>query len=168
MPREMTVGDIPEKMAAVYRLAMKSTDTSTKNGAIICRERWNVSGGFNHILTPFLDDPKSHERPTKYEVTAHAERAAIFNAVNRHIDVRGATMIANWIACPDCARAIVLCGIADVVCHKQCMDRTPERWRHLVDRGLEILEKSGVNVIQWDGKIGGEVTNLNNGETWSP
>jgi dCMP deaminase len=164
MPREITYGDIPEKMEAVYRMAMKSTDTSTKNGAIICRERWNIAGGFNHILEPFLADPRSHERPHKYLVTEHAERAAIFDAVGRGIDVRGATMVANWVACPDCARAIVLSGISDVVCHKQCMDRTPERWREQVDLGLEILEKHGVRVIQWSGKLG--IKNFNNGEEW--
>lgn len=164
MPREITNGDIPEKMEAVYRLATKSGDPSTKNGAIICRERWNIAGGYNRVLDPFKEDPASYERPRKYLVTEHAERSAIFDAVGRGIDIRGATMVANWVACPDCARAIVLSGVADVVCHKQCMDRTPERWREKVDLGLEILEKHGVRVIQWSGKLG--VKNINNGEEW--
>lgn len=165
MPREITNGDIPEKMQAVYRMAQKSTDTSTKNAAILCRERWNIAGGYNHVLQPFKEDPASYERPRKYLVTEHAERAAIFDAVARGIDIRGATMVANWVACPDCARAIVLSGIADVVCHKECMDRTPERWRELVDLGLEILEKNGVRVHYWSGKVG--IVNINNGESWT-
>lgn len=166
-PRQISVGDIPHKMRAVYELALKSDDTSTKNGAMLCRERWNVSAGFNHVLDPFKEDPASYERPRKYLVTEHAERSAIFDAVGRGIDIRGATMVANWVACPDCAKAIVLCGVADVVCHKECMDRTPERWKEMVDLGLEILEKNGVRVHYWSGKIG-DIENLNNGEIWYP
>lgn len=163
-PYQISVDDIPAKMRAVYALARKSNDTSTKNAAILCRERWNVAGGYNRVLDPFKEDPASYERPRKYLVTEHAERSAIFDAVGRGIDIRGTTMVANWVACPDCARAIVLSGIADVVCHKQCMDRTPERWREQVDLGLEILKRHGVRVIQWTGKVG--VKNINNGEEW--
>ena len=76
-------------------------------------------------------------------------------------------MIANWVACPDCARGIVLPGIKRVICHKQCMDRTPPRWKEMIDLGLEMCEKNKVPVYQWDGKVG-DITNLNNGETWHP
>jgi hypothetical protein len=47
------------------------------------------------------------------------------------------------------------------------MDRTPPRWKELVDLGLEMFEKNNVPVYQWDGEVG-EVTNLNNGEIWYP
>lgn len=166
-PRQISVGDIPHKMRAVYELAAKSNDTSTKNGAILCRERWNVSHGYNHVPAQLLDIKGVFERPLKYDCTTHAERDVIFDAVSKHIDVRGTTMVANWVACPDCALAIAMCGVADVVCHKECMDRTPERWKEKVDLGLEILERFGVRVHYWSGKIG-DIENLNNGEIWYP
>lgn len=162
--RQITMGDIPEKMRAAYEIAKRSNDTSTHIGAILCKERWNIASGYNHVLPVYTDDPRSKERPWKYYVTEHCERSVIFDAVARHIDVRGTTMVCNWVACPDCARAIVLCGVADVVTHKECMDRTPERWREMVDMGLDILERNGVRVHQWSGKLG--VDNLNNGEIW--
>ena len=83
------------------------------------------------------------------------------------ISPEGLTMVANWVACPDCARAIVLSGITHVVCHEECMQRTPKRWKKLVDTGLEILKKGGVELIRWSGKVG-DVENLNNGEVWYP
>lgn len=167
MPREITNGDIPEKLRAVYELAKRSDDTSTKNGAIMCRERWNIAHGFNYVLEEFKHNPASYDRPLKYSVTEHAERAVIYDAVTNGVSVRGATLVANWVACPDCARAIALCGVADVVCHKECMDRTPERWRDMVDLGIEILERRGVRVIQWSGKLGG-IEAFMNGEIWYP
>lgn len=165
-PRNVTVGDIPDKMRTVYRLALQSNDQSTRNGAIICMDRWNIATGFNHVPSQLLDIPGIFDRPLKYDGTEHAERSAIYYAVNNHIDIRGATMVANWVACPDCARCIGLSGIADVVCHKECMDRTPERWRERVDFGLDILARFGVRVHYWSGKVGS--TNLNNGEIWYP
>lgn len=166
-PRQISVGDIPHKMRAVYELARKSNDTSTKNGAILCRERWNVAHGYNHVPEPLMEIEGIFDRPKKYDGTEHAERSVIYDAVSRNIDVRGTTMIANWVACPDCARCIALSGVADVVCHKECMDRTPERWKEKVDLGLEILERFGVRVHYWSGKIG-DIENLNNGEIWYP
>lgn len=167
MPSQITIGDIPDKLRAVYKHSERSDDTSTKNGAILCRDRWNIAYGFNFVLPEYKNNQASYERPLKYDVTEHAERAVIYGAAAKGIDVRGATMVANWVACPDCARCIVLCGIRDVVCHKECMERTPERWKTLVDQGLDILERHGVRVYQWSGKLGG-IEAYMNGEIWYP
>lgn len=158
---------IHTKMFQVYQLAQKSTDKSTKNGALICQEGWNVAIGFNHHIYGFGDKLEHHERPLKYEITEHAERDAIFNAIRKGVDIRGLTLVANWVACPDCARAIVLSDIKDVICHKECMDRTPERWKERVDLGLKILKEGSVDVYQWSGTVGG-VKALMNGEIWYP
>jgi dCMP deaminase len=159
--------DIKIKMFRVYKMAEQSSDLSTKNGALICEDGWNIVAGCNHHVEGFVDIPGCHERPLKYEITEHAERDAIFRAVRKGYDVRGLTLVANWAACPDCARAIVLCGIGDVICHKQCMDRTPERWKERVNLGLRILERGGVNVYQWDGEVGG-IDALMDGKVWRP
>jgi dCMP deaminase len=159
--------DIRYKMAAVYRIAEKSTDRSTKNGAILIKDSWNVIHGWNHHVEGYGDEPEHHERPFKYDVTEHAERDVIHKAAREGIKTEGLTMIANWVACPPCARAIVGAGIRHVIAHKQCMDRTPERWKGQIELGLDILKRGGVELTIWSGKIGG-IENLNNGESWTP
>jgi len=134
-------------MQRVYREARLSTDRVTKNGAILCQEGWNVVSGCNHHVNGFGVSDEDHARPFKYDVTEHAERDVILKACRWGVKTEGLTLVANWVACPDCARAIVLAGIADVVCHGECMDRTPERWREKVALGLDILKHSGVNLI---------------------
>jgi deoxycytidylate deaminase len=172
--------DIRTLMRYVYKLAAQSTDLSTNNGAILVHEdRWPhrpltassiLAEGFNAHLPGYEDHPQAHERPFKYSVTEHAERAVIYNAAYNGVCTRGLTMIANWVACPDCARAIVLPGLKRVICHKQCMDRTPDRWADMVNLGLSMCENNTTNIVpimQWDGEVG-DVENLNNGEIWTP
>jgi dCMP deaminase len=103
----------------------------------------------------------------KYNLVEHAERDVIYKAARLHVKTKGTTMVANWVACPDCARAIVLAGIHTVVCHRECMDRTPDRWREMVNLGLFMLRQGGVEVYQWSGLVG-RVENLNNGKIWHP
>lgn len=154
-------------MQAAYRQATKSPDKSTQVGAVICDSGWNVAYGYNDFMPGFGNLPRDHERPLKYSLVEHAERNAIFAAVRKNVNLKGLTMYANWASCPDCARAIVLSGLGEVIVHRACMLRTPERWRELVDTGLLILKRGGVKVTEWSGVVGG-VKNLNNGEWWCP
>ena len=161
--------EIRDLMRQVYHTARHSTDRSTHNGAMLIDERSDrpplpLVLGFNHHLPGWEGE---HERPMKYSVTEHAERDVIYRAAYHGIRTRGLTMIANWVACPDCARGIVLPGIRRVICHKQCMDLTPQRWTKMVNLGLEMCEKNKVPVVQWGGKVG-NCENLNNGELWYP
>jgi deoxycytidylate deaminase len=159
--------DIVHKLRAAYTAAHKSDDQSTKNGAILVNEGWNVIAGWNHMLDGYGDKPEHHERPFKYWVTEHAERSVILKAAAKGIQTKGLTMVANWVACPDCARAIVLSGIVAVVCHGGCQSRTPVRWKEQVEAGLKILKNGGVKLFVWHGDIG-QCENLNNGEIWCP
>jgi dCMP deaminase len=156
-------------MQTAYRAAELSTDLSTKNGAILVSNGSSLLMGYNHHVDGFEG---VHERPLKYEVTEHAERDVIFKAAKMGIRTEGLTLVANWVACPDCARAIVCAGIKQVICHKECQDRTnnlrPDGsgWKESVALGLNILKKGGVEVIEWSGHVG--IENLNNGEIWMP
>jgi hypothetical protein len=47
------------------------------------------------------------------------------------------------------------------------MDRDRPDWKPMVDAGLEILERGGVELTRWSGDVGG-IENLNNGEVWLP
>lgn len=155
-------------MRRVYTTARQSDDRSTRNGALLICDDWVVLGGYNHMMDGFGENPEHHERPFKYRVTEHAERDVLMKCLPRGIKTQGMTMMCNWAPCPDCARAIVAAQLVALVVHKQCMDRTPVRWKEQIDTGLEILEKGGVSFYQWDGKVGDGIANLNCGEVWYP
>ena len=159
--------DIQLKLRTAYSVAKESTDRSTQTGAVLVQGGWNICTGYNHHVYGFGHKEEHHQRPLKYSLTEHAERHVIFKAARNGIKTANLTLVAPWVCCPDCARAIVEAGIVCVICHKQCMDRTPERWRELVDLGLDILGRGRVELIQWDGVVG-ECENLMNEEIWLP
>ena len=74
-------------------------------------------------------------------------------------------MVAPWAACADCARAIVKAGIPLVVRSKRMQEASPPRWLESIAVGDEILQKGGVAIYEWPGKIGG-MSILFNGEPW--
>lgn len=172
----METEEIREKMRQAYRLAEASPDTSTKLGAIYCERSeedfgfggwWNVAFGVNQFVEGFGTLPGDNERPFKYSITEHAERNCLFAAARkRHFPLEG-VMVCNWVACPDCARAIVAAGVREVICHHECQQRTPDRWVELVNTGLLILKRGGVKLTEWSGKVG-DIKNLNNSEIWEP
>lgn len=147
-----------------YWVAVRSDDRSTKNGVLLQHRNVTVCTGFNHFIDGYGDLPEHHERPLKYSLTEHAERDVIYKAARCGIYTSGATMVGHWVACPDCARAIVEADIDRVVCHRQCMERTPERWEDMILLGLEILKRGDVELVAYDGKVG--IDNLNGGEIW--
>jgi dCMP deaminase len=163
--------DYQELMRSAYQLASEeSTDTSTKNGALLIDpvDGEVMAGGVNSFAAPAMaSDLGNYMRPRKYQVTEHAERAVIYKAAQRGIRTDGLIMVCPWACCSDCARGIVLAGIKLVVAHKQASDRTPDRWRDEIDVGLEILEDGGVTYYLLDSKIG-NVKNLFDGEVWYP
>ncbi len=147
----------------------KSGDPSTQVGSIIVRDDVILTTGVNHMVaSEFCEDPANFERPLKYKLIEHAERDAIYKAAKLGARLDGSTLYSTWAACPDCARAIVMSGIKRVVTHKQTMDRVPDRWRDDIAIGLKIFKIAGVELVLFDGSIGGSVTNLFDGEIWYP
>ena len=148
----------------------KSTDTSTKVGAVLAGlfgPTVFIKEVNSFTVAEMAGDPRNHKRPRKYQVTEHAERAAIYKAARMGLCTKGLTMICPWACCTDCARAIVLAGIIKVVAHRQAHDKTPERWRAEIAVGIDILERGGVEYQLLDAKIGG-VENLFDGKVWYP
>lgn len=142
--------------------ASRSGDRSTKNGAVIVQGGEIVARGYNDFIPGFGDLPEHHERPFKYSVIEHAERAVVYDAARNGAKTEGGIMVANWVACPDCARAIVLSGVREVITHALCMERTPERWEEEVNLGLKMIRDNGILLTYYVGRVG--VENLNNGE----
>jgi len=167
----VVVIDYQDLMRRAYQLADdRSTDISTKVGAVLVDpvDGEVMVAGVNSFTDPDMaSDSRNYERPRKYQVTEHAERAAIYSAAKCGTPTKGLIMVCFWACCSDCARAIVLAGVPLVVAHKQAFEKTPERWREEIDIGLEILAGGGVTYHLFDGDING-VENLFNGEVWCP
>jgi dCMP deaminase len=153
-------------LRSAYRIAhLYSPDPSTKVGAIILTQS-HMFMGWNH-LPPGLDNFDLTDRALKYKIIEHAERDAIFKAAKEGVSLEGATMYCPWAACCDCARAIVLSGIKEVVCHGNALEMTPDRWREDTELAKKIFEASGVTYTWWYGKLG-YCQNLFDGKVWYP
>ena len=133
-----------------YGIARGSRDNSTQNGAVLVDpfKGIPVAFGYNDILTScgVLDLASRRERPTKYLFTEHAERAAIFYAANRGIQTEGAWLYCPWVACADCARAIILAGITRVIGHKHPYMAAREDWDPSIKAGMQMFEEAMVKV----------------------
>ena len=95
---------------------------------------------------------------SKYDFIEHAERAVIYRCASKGLTTFNTHMYCQFMACSDCARAIVMAGIVRVVGHKTLWDMMPERWQERCATGVRILEKAGVEVLLYKGKV------LNEGE----
>ncbi|NMG39769.1 hypothetical protein GRZ55_10995 [Chelativorans sp. ZYF759] len=83
----------------------------------------------------------------KYHVLEHAERNAIFSALQNGSQLLGATMYGTLFPCADCARAIVAVGIARVVVPSPGGDAVrDQKWLDHYRYARSIFELAGVTV----------------------
>ena len=150
-----------------YKTADKySPDPSTKVGAIIVRQDGTMHYGWNHLPAGF-EHIDLLDRELKLKLMEHAERDAIYKTALYGGSLFGAVMFCPWAACCDCARAITLSGIKEVVCHGEAIDQTPLRWQPDIVLAQEIFQKNDVKYTKWYGKVG-ECQNLFSGTYWYP
>lgn len=90
----------------------------------------------------------------KADIIEHAERAVVYKAASCGYATAGGVLYAPWFACPDCARAIVLAGIREVVGLSSLRLATPERWLWPITVGDAILRSGGVGIRLVDGETG--------------
>ncbi len=141
-------------MRRAYGVSEQSNDLSVHNGAfIISPGGVLLSEGVNNIP---LKSHLTHRlyRPTKYVWTEHAERSAIYEAARVGVPLYGATMVAVYAACADCARAIVLTGIKTLVRHIHAYQNIHTAWVDSIKDGDMILREGGVQVINISEKLG--------------
>ncbi len=148
-----------------YILAKNSPDISTQNGAILIRGDplgYAILGaGFNTFPTGVKITPERLKRPEKYDFTGHAERRAIFDAINKGNNVKGTTLYVPWFACSACADAIINLGIKEVVgwtgLEKMAKETSkgegqPE-WQISINHALEMFDEAGVKYRWFDGHL---------------
>ena len=108
-------------MAIAKLSAMRSKDPSTQVGA--CRvgaDNRILSIGYNGTPNGFPDSDFPWDREgdalnTKYFYVCHAELNAILNFRGNRRDLEGARIYVALFPCNECAKAIIQCGIKEVV-----------------------------------------------------
>lgn len=120
MPRRNNVISWDNYFMGVASLAAKrSKDPYTQVGAcIVSNDRKILSTGYNGAPNGYSDDLINWNREgdflnTKYAYICHAELNAILN--NNGLDLKGATIYVDLFPCNECAKAIIQCGIKEVV-----------------------------------------------------
>ena len=100
--------------------AQRSKDNNTQVGAcIVSDENKILSVGYNGMPTGCDDDEMPWERSgaqleTKYPFVCHAELNAILNTAAPG-SLKGARVYVTLFPCNECAKAIIQCGIKEVI-----------------------------------------------------
>jgi len=102
----------------------------------------------NDFPTGISDLEARHAHPERLLWIEHAERNAIFAAARSGLATAGATLIATFHPCADCARAIVQAGIATL--YTLVPDFADPLWGPAFRCSRVILEEGGVRVIFLD------------------
>lgn len=143
--------DVFLQLAEVAR--KESHDPSTQNAAAVAFPYDPVRvyrPHANRFPARLSATARRTDRPAKYGLVEHAERAAIYDYAG---DTTGCWLYVLWAACPDCARAIVARGFERVITLEATAAATPARWSDAVATGLGILRDSGVTVSFFAGKL---------------
>jgi dCMP deaminase len=155
-------------MKIAMEAATLSPDPSTQNGAAVLLADGRVVGAdCNRFPVGVTESAERWERPLKYSFIEHAERNAIFNAARQGIKTEGATLVCQWAACSDCARAIVAAGFARLV-RVRSDKEAHSQWAEEVALGDEIMIEGGVEIVELPA-VGLKIPRLRrNGEIWIP
>lgn len=164
------VGDIPEGykppswdvwfMRAVYLVASKSKDNSTKIGAVLTKEHRVISVGYNGLPTGVNDNlPERYKRPIKYMWFEHGERNAILAAARFGLETDGAVLYTQGIPCADCGRACIQSGVKEVVVHRpfeEILHTLRNHWNESCATTEIMFAEAGVKITWVDELIGVE------------
>jgi len=119
-----------------------SKDPSTQVGAVITRDKFVVSLGFNGHPKGVADTlDRLENREVKYRTIIHAEINAILTAKQ---DLEGCTIyLWPFMPCSQCGAAIVQAGIKRVVAPPSDNDRWAESFRFTT----EMFSEAGVDLV---------------------
>lgn len=154
-------------LAQCYAAAAKSPDPSTQNGAVLVGPFGVLSQTYaiNDFPRGVRYTPERWKRPRKYAMIEHAERNVIYTACRLNVATEGTTMVCPWAACADCARAIIQVGIIGLVRVPAVEGDTASRWDESCAIGDEMLREAGVEIVEFDGAVGGPPVRRN-GKAW--
>ena len=135
-------------MGIAMLAARRSKDPNTQVGAcIVSDDNIIISTGYNGMPKGCSDDvfpwdrKGENEAETKYPYVVHAELNAILNASGR--DLRGSRIYVALFPCNECAKAIIQCGIKEVI---YLSDKYHDTMLNLVSK--RMLSAAGVKFTQ--------------------
>lgn len=154
----------------VWNLASQhSQDTNTQvASALVSWAGGIVLAGWNEVPSQLVKVGYPKNTETKNYCTEHAERRVLFKANENRLTTDRLQMYGTWIACAECARAIIQFGIRRVVTFRRLVERTPLRWSDSVREGLTMMRDSGIQLVGWSGTINTTRVIRFNGEIVSP
>ena len=143
-----------EWLKMCYNYAKKSDHPSTHNAALL------VDGNKVVLKSANLFPPGV--KPLEYRLEEgnrniyinHAERDVIYKAAKEGIATKGLTMVMPWLPCIPCANSVISAGIEKLICHKQMIERTKEKWVEELKEAVKIMHEAGIEIIAYDGKVG--------------
>ena len=132
-----------------YEIAKKSKDPSTKVGSlIITQDNEIIATGFNGFPRKVGDYKERYEnREIKYLFIEHGERNAIYSAAKKGISTNNCKMYVPGMPCNDCCRAIIQCGITEVIMDAEYDAKHPgykDRWAKSSEISSIMFQESGI------------------------
>ena len=128
---------------------MRSKDPNTQVGCcIVSQDNKILSMGYNGLPIGCSDDEfpwvREGEDPleTKYVYTVHSELNAILNY--RGGSLEGAKLYVSLFPCNECAKAIIQCGIKEVIYADNKYADTPS-----VKASMRMFDAAGVNYHEY-------------------
>jgi dCMP deaminase len=121
-------------------------DPHRKVGCVIARDGDKVAEGFNHL--PFQvtgDSIRLHDQRVKNLSILHAELAAIADAAEEGVSVKGCSVFITCHPCSLCANVLIRVGINRVVCPD--FSGYSGKWLESFRLASDDLLKSGIPVL---------------------
>lgn len=129
-------------------VSKKSKDRSTRLGAFIVGDNNEpISFGFNGFPRGVDDSIEEyHQRPTKYLVTEHAERNAIYNAARHGAKLEGTTMYLPFepTPCCRCTRGVIQVGIKKIIGTNIKFTGKGKDWEEDLKLANKLLDQAGI------------------------
>lgn len=133
-------------MQLAFAAAQNSPNRIRKVGAAIlaCDDGGPIAA-CNTFPKGVADLDERHEGDGRFVWMEHAERNAIFTAARAGRGLSGGRLASTLFPCIDCARAIVISGIATLVTYPPPLDDPV--WGASFPRSRIILEEGGVRIV---------------------
>ena len=114
--KEFTPDEAMQWAEKAYLYALSnSPDPHSKVGSVlICDD--GSTFGTNRFPKQLRDCHQPHmlERPDKYNWITHAERDAVYEAVNQNMSISGSTLIVTKFPCEECMRTLGALGVRNL------------------------------------------------------
>jgi deoxycytidylate deaminase len=143
-----------ELLVMVYEEARKSPNNSIQVGAMLYFPSVMGKGtpidstlAHNGIDFRLADTPQRWIGQAKADYVEHAERACIYQAAKNGVATTNLGLVATWVACPDCARAIIGSGLKEVLVDRASLEYTTPKWKRAVRQGLAMIEEAGIKLV---------------------